>query len=377
MTVAHVVLTLDHGGLEHLVVGISERLQRRGVRSPIVVLTRGALVGEARRRGLDVVEFNKHDGFDPLVIVRLARLLRRHRVDVVHTHNLAPLVYGTLAARLCGAATVNTRHGRAPLEAHPLIWAMADRVVAVSEDARRELLAHNRIAANKVRVVLNGIDLNPYSRETHHSPLRKADFGIPDAVPVVGTVGRLSKEKDHHTLLMAFRQVSDTGSPAHLVIVGGGPLQADLGALIQRLGLGARVHLLGSRSDVPDLLPLFDAFVLSSVMEGVSLTLLEAMAAGLPVVATRVGGTPEVVADGESGILVEAGTPEALSSALLSVLADAHVRQKMGARGREIAFRKFDIGRMVDEYGAIYGEVSERRRRHVVARPVIDASQRR
>jgi len=355
--VAHVVLTLDHGGLEYLAIQMSEHLQRRGIRSPIVVLTEGALIGEARRRGIETFVMHKRRGFDVRLIFALRRLLRDQAVDVLHTHNFAPLIYGSLAARLCGAGTVNTRHGRAALRTHPLIWALTDRVVAVSEDARRELVRHNRIRPDKVRVVINAIDLTRYAPASAPSRERRRELGLPPDELVCGIVGRLSPEKDHRTLLTAMGALGRSGSSSHLVIVGGGPLEGELKALVQSLGLEERVHFLGFRSDVAELLPLFDLFVLSSREEGISLTLIEAMAAGLPIVATRVGGNPEVVVDGETGLLVEAGQPEALAAALGSLLGDPDTRMRMGRRGREVALRRFDIERLIDEYQAIYTEI--------------------
>ena len=363
MTVAHVVLTLDHGGLEHLAIQMSEHLQRRGIRSPIMVLTDGALVEEARKRGIDTFVMRKRRGFDVRLIFALRRLLREQGVDVVHTHNFAPLIYGSLAARLCGMGTVNTRHGRAALKMHPLIWALTDRVVGVSEDARVELMRHNRIRADKVRVIINAIDLSAYKAEAPPSAARRLELGIPADVPVCGIVGRLSPEKDHRTLLLALDALRTSGSSAHLVVVGGGPLEAELKSLARCLGLDQRVHFLGFRSDVAELLPLLDLFVLSSTEEGVSLTLIEAMAAGLPIVATRVGGNPEVVIDGETGVLVEARQPIALAAAIGALLADPAARTRMGRHAREVAMRKFDIERLIDEYQAIYAEIGGNRGR--------------
>ncbi len=353
MTVAHVVLTLDQGGLEHLVIQVSLQLQRRGIRSVVVVLTDGVLVDEARRKGLDVFVLHKRDGRDLGLIVRIARVLRRERVDVVHSHNFAPLNYGTLAAKLCGLPTVNTRHGRAALTASRVIWALTDAVIAVSEDAKRELLAYNRIDARKVHVLLNAVDTAAYATRAAGG-LRRADVGLPEVVPVVGTVGRLSPEKDHATLLTAFKTVREAGSPAHLVIVGGGPLAATLTTQVGALALGHCVHLLGFRTDVSELLPLFDIYVLPSRMEGVSLTLLEAMSAGLPVVATRVGGNPEVVVDGDTGVLVEPADSRTLADAIGALLANEPRRLSMGARGRARAFGQFGIDRLVEAHMQLY-----------------------
>ena len=367
MRVAHLVLTLDHGGLEYLAIQMSEHLQRRGIRSPIVVLTEGALVGEARRRGVETFVMHKGKGFDVRVVFALRRLLREQSIDVLHTHNFAPLIYGSLAARLCGIGTVNTRHGRAALKTHPLIWALTDRVVAVSEDARYELVRHNRIRPDKVRVVINAIDLTRSKGALAPTRNRRLELGLPAEAPLCGIVGRLSPEKDHRTLLGAIEVLRKSGSTAHLVIVGGGPLEGELKSLARSLGLDDCVHFMGFRSDVADLLPLFDLFVLSSKEEGISLTLIEAMAAGLPIVATRVGGNPEVVVHGETGLLVEAGEKAALANAIETLLAEPDTRRRMGLRGRERAILRFDLERLIDEYVAIYREIEPAQRRIAAA----------
>ncbi len=355
MTVAQVVLTLDQGGLEHLVIQLSAHLQRRGLRSLIVVLTDGVLVEAAKRQGLDVIVLGKREGFDPRLVFQLARLFRREHVDIVHSHNFAPLIYGAMAATLSGARTVNTRHGRAALRTHRFIWSLTHRVIAVCEDTRRQLLVHNRIAPGKVDVLLNAIDTAPYA--ARNPAATRAGTPLPAGVPVIGTVGRLSEEKDHETLLTAFRMLRDTGVEAHLAIVGGGPLQPALRARVSALGLDNCVHLLGFRTDVSALLPLFDVYVLPSKMEGVSLTLLEAMAAGLPVVATRVGGNPEVVIEGQTGLLVEASQPAALAAALTALLEHPDSSAAMGARGRARALEHFGIDRLVDAHVHLYERV--------------------
>jgi glycosyltransferase involved in cell wall biosynthesis len=335
-----------------------ERLQRRGVRSSIVVLTDGALIGEARQRGIDTLALHKRQGLDFRMIPALRRLVRDQGIDVLHTHNFAPLVYGSLVARLCGIGTVNTRHGRAALRTHPLIWALTDRVVAVSQDARRQLEIHNRIRPDKVRVIVNAIDLSRYRAPSRPPADFRGEWGVPIEAPLCGIVGRLSPEKDHRTLLAAFDILRRTGSNAHLVIVGGGPLEGELRSLSLTLGLEGRVHFTGFRSDVAELLPSLDLFVLSSTEEGVSLTLIEAMAAGLPIVATRVGGNPEVVVEGQTGLLVEPGQPGALAAAIGGLLGDPEERARMGRRGLEVASRSFEIERLIDEYLVVYNEIS-------------------
>lgn len=351
MTVAQLTQSMHVGGLETLVLHLADRLQHRGIRSPIITLTDGALLEEARRRGIETFALGKADGFSPRTLWRLAALLRRQRIDVLHTHNLAPLVYGTLAGALTRTAVINTRHGRAALSAPAPLWGLARSVVAVSEDARRELLAHNRIDAGKVSVILNGIDVDEYSA-ARTDAVRTATCG--DRALTIGVVGRLAPEKDHQTLLRAFALLQRRGVSATLLVVGGGELAGELQRLATQLGVDSAVRFLGVRKDVAAVLGSIDLFVLPSRMEGISLTVLEAMAAGKPVVTTAVGGNPEVIVHGETGLLVEPANELALADAMATLLADPSMRARFGRAGRERAAHLFSGERMVEAYASLY-----------------------
>ena len=359
MNVAHLVLTLNFGGLEQLVIQLSEELKRRGIESSIIALTEGALLDEANRRGVRSLALHKKSGLRPALPLRLARVLREMQVDILHTHNFAPLIYGTLAAKLSKIPTINTRHGRAALRTYAWVWSLTDCVVAVSHDARTELLRHNSIRSDKVSVIWNGIDLSPY-RAAPSTDIRR-ELGLPGDVPLIGTVGRLSEEKDHATLLRAFRTVLDHGIAAKLLIAGGGAMEEPLKNLARELAVDAHVHFLGFRRDVPAVLQGCDLYVQSSRMEGVSLTLIEAMAAGLPVVATRVGGNPEVVQDGETGALVPPADPVAFAAAMTAILRDREAARRLGEAGRRRAYEVFSIDVMVDAYMQLYERVSRKR----------------
>ncbi len=357
MTIGQLVLTLDHGGQEHLIIRLCVALQRIGIRSPIVVLGDGALVDEARRRGIETVVLAKRDGLDPLVVPSLWRLVRRQRLDVLHTHNMAPLIYGTIAARLAGIPTINTRHGRAPLTAPRAIWHLTQRVVAVSDDARTELLRHNRIDARKVGVIVNGIEVGVYAPRPDRRAAVRRELGIAEDAPVVGTIGRLSPEKDQATLLRAMQRLLVQIPGARLVIAGGGSLESDLRAQAATLGISSQTRFLGFRHDVQDVIHAFDVFALPSLMEGVSLTLLEAMAANLPVVTTAVGGNPEVVVQDETGCLIEPGNHVALADALSGLLRDRPRARALGAGGRRRAEAVFSLDTMVGAYVDLYREL--------------------
>jgi sugar transferase (PEP-CTERM/EpsH1 system associated) len=236
---------------------------------------------------------------------------------------------------------------------------MVDQFVTVSRDLGRWLVEDIGISGHKVMSICNGVDTERFSPGGRQAA--RAALGIGPESIVIGTVGRLDPVKDHVGLLQAFSQLA-ADPRALLVIVGDGPTRATLAATAAGLGLGGRVRLLGERDDVPAVLTGFDIFVLSSIAEGMSNAILEAMATGLPVVATRVGGNPELVADGSSGFLVEPGSPAALADALRRYLGDPGLLARHGRAARELAQAEFSLERMVGEYGQLYGRLLARRR---------------
>jgi glycosyltransferase involved in cell wall biosynthesis len=346
--VAHVTLGLDMGGLEKLLVEFARHADRGRFALHFIVLGgRGVLAGDIEARGWPVTALDAGSGLRPGLVFRLARLLRRWGTDVVHTHDDRPLVYGALAAPLAGVRRlVHTQHGKN----HPLVSrqaayrfaaGLADRFVCVSDDLAG--LAHRLgVAPRRVCRIWNGIDVTRFACRGPR----------PDGPAV--TVARLSPEKDVDTLLGAAALAVRERPGFRLVVAGDGPCLPALRRRADELTLGGRVHFLGQVQDVPSLLAGASLFVLSSLSEGISLTLLEAMARGLPVVATRVGGTPELVAEGETGLLVPAQDPAALAKAMLRVQADPEGGQRMGLAGRRRVEQEFDVRRMVADYEALY-----------------------
>ncbi len=354
LRIAHVTLGLDMGGQEKLLVEFARHADRARFELCVVSLGgRGPLAEDIEAQSWRVIALNESAGLRPGLVLRLARLLRRRGIDVVHTHDVRPLVYGALAGRLARVAgVVHTRHGqdsRNTPRQHRLVRLAAkltDRFVCVSEDSARLTIGQG-VAAAKVRAIINGIDVE-----------RFAYTGPQPAGPVV-TIARLSPEKGITNLIRAAALVAGAEPAFRLEIAGAGPCQAEVEKLIDGLGLTERVRLLGQVRDVRTLLGRASLFVLPSLSEGISLTLLEAMARGLAVVATRVGGNPEVVADGETGLLVPARNPDALADAVLGLLRDPERGRRMGEAGRRRVERAFDVRRMVADYENLYRELAE------------------
>jgi sugar transferase (PEP-CTERM/EpsH1 system associated) len=365
-----VVLGLDVGGLERVVLRLLERLDRARFAPSVVALERaGALAHELEHLDVPLTVMPRKDRLDPALAFRLARVLREHDARVVHTHNPTPHLYGAVAAGLArpvlrpdaAPRVVHTKHGRNyPTEprkvgVNRVASALTDRVVAVSEDAREVAVAIERVPAHKVVTILNGVDTDEY-RPRGHVDAARARLGVASGGFHVGCVARLSPEKDHATLLAAFAALLRDRPDAHLTLVGDGTERDRLEGLARELGLASAVTFAGMRDDVAEVLDAFDVFALSSLTEGISLTLVEAASAGLPIVATDVGGNAEIVADGDTGLLVRPADPSALAGALARIAATER-RAAMGLRGRERMIARFGAAEMTRAYEALYDEL--------------------
>ncbi|WP_437957935.1 glycosyltransferase [Sorangium sp. So ce119] len=371
--VAHVVLSLNVGGLERVVLRLLERTARDRFAPVVCALQEpGALAEELARLDVPLVVIPRRPGLDPGLPVRLSAWMRREGIALVHTHNPGPHLYGALAAGLARAAglagggggggprVIHTKHGRnypkqkRKVLVNRLAAALTDRVVAVSDDARAVAIEVERVDPAKVVTILNGVDTDVF--RPGDAGAARARLGVPAAGYHVGCVARLSPEKDHATLLAAFARLREVRADAHLTLVGDGPVRPALEQQAARLGLAGAVTFTGTRGDVAELLPAFDVFALASLTEGISLTLIEAASAGLPIVATRVGGNPEIVQEGETGLLVSPGAPETLAAALEAV-AVREDRAEMGMRGRARMIERFGMDRMIRAYEDLYAEV--------------------
>jgi glycosyltransferase involved in cell wall biosynthesis len=374
------VLSLSPGGTERLVIEICRRL-RPSVDSLVCCLDKaGEWAPELTSTGVPVFAFERQAGFRPSLAIRVARLIKRHDVDVLHCHHYSPFVYGELATVLLGlpglttprhhVRLVFTEHGRlsnTPPSAkrrwvNPLLARLPGRLCAVSADLKRHMVAEG-FPPDRIQVLYNGIDTGEMPGEDERCRAR-AELGLPRDAYVIGTAGRLDPVKNLSALIDAHAALAQQRPGARLVIIGSGPMQPELESQARARGIGDVVHFSGYRADVRRLMASFDVYVNCSTYEGVSLTILEAMATGLPVVATRVGGNPEVVIDGvdgvdgvdeDTGILVPTGSP-ALALALVALASNPIRRRALGDAGRQRVVRDFSIDRMVDEYARAYGQ---------------------
>jgi len=362
--IIHVVHSLAVGGLENGVVNLVNTTGDR-YRHTIVCMTTAGALRARLQPDIEVVELHKRLGHDLGAVARLIRVLRRVGPAVVHSRNWATFD-AVPAARLAGVTrVVHGEHGRDVSDPdgsnvrrnrlRRLFSPFVSRFVTVSHDLRGWLVDRVGVPSRKVVTIHNGVDLARFSGLDRARA--RAEIGLSAAALVLGTVGRLDPVKDQAGLISAFGRLASKHPGLHLTIVGDGPCRADLTALIRSLGLEGRAHLLGERGDVPAALAALDCFVLPSVAEGMSNTILEAMAVGLPVVATRVGGSPELVTDGVTGRLVAAQDVMALTSAIGRYLDDPGLRARHGLAGRLKAEECFSLGRMSRAYANLYAQL--------------------
>lgn len=375
--VAHVLHRFDTGGLENGVVNLINHMPPQAYRHAVVALTEVTEFAQrVRRADVQFVALHKPPGQGAKIYPQVWRLLRQMRPSIVHTRNLAALEMQVPAALAGVPVRIHGEHGRDMTDPHGTRrryqWLrrayspFTHQYVALSRDLAGYLTGPVGIAARRVAQIYNGVDVARFQPAAAGGapPIPGCPFD-PAQHLIVGAVGRLQAEKDPLTLVRAFAQAVQTpaglGARLRLVLVGDGPLREGVAAEIAALGLQAQVWMAGVRSDVPAVLQGLHAFALPSRAEGISNTILEAMACGLPVLATAVGGNPELVVPGETGLLVPPADPPAMAQALVQ-LADGPRAQALGRAGRQRVERHFSLQAMVGAYQHLYDQQLAHRR---------------
>ncbi|MFI5005820.1 MAG: glycosyltransferase [Solirubrobacterales bacterium] len=357
--VAYVIWSLGLGGAEQVVIRLAAGLDRRRFEPLICCLDeRGSFATQAEDAGVEVVAMGKRGPLDAGAAHRLARLLRSRRIQVVHTHLWGGNVWGRLAALWARVPTIvasehnlDTWKKRHHFLIDRALAPATTRLVAVSGQVR-DFYEARGVGRGRWQVVYNGVDAHPGPARGRGAARR--ELGLPADAPVVALIGRLVPAKAPDVFLRAVAQAALRVPTLSALIVGDGPLRAELEGEAQRLGLAGRVVFLGVRKDVPELLSGLDAVLFSSVREGFSLTMLEAMAAGVPVIATEVGGTPELITHGRTGLLVPPGQPEQLAQALVGLLLDPAGAAAIRAAARKSVEERFSLSSMVEAHAQIY-----------------------
>jgi len=369
--VAHFIDSHDSGGAETLVVEICRKIEARGYMPEVYHFGNLWLEEKCREYGIPLLlapghKWYKSAGTLPLFIPVFAKFLREKRVDILHSHLFGPVTGACFAAYLAGIPHIGTLHDIYTIEAKKrrvryiqISSLLGTRLVTVSRQMNTYLTKLGKFNDGALQTIVNGMDLDKFnlsiSREEH------PEFGLDPKDIVLICVGRLEEIKGHDILLKAFGLLQP-GRHIKLLIVGEGPCRQEIERQISEQGLQQNVRMLGQRNDIPYLLNLSDCFVLSSRSEGLSCSIIEAMAAGLPVIATDVGGNSELVMNGENGYLVPPDHAGILSLRLQSVIDDTARRKKFGEMSLQFARRQYSLDAMIEKYTANYDAMLEKQR---------------
>ena len=360
--VHHVVLSLQPGGLENGVVNVINRLNPERFQSSLCCLMyAGEFAGRLDPSRVAIHEMGHVGGNNLMLPLRLARLFLKIRPDIVHTRNVESFYYAFIGAKLARVnSIIHSEHGRT-FNDRPLRHYVQrrfsrhiDSIFAVTHQLKGDLVERIGLPASAIRVLHNGVDLAKFA--AHDRDETRHNLGFKDNDFVVGSVGRLAAVKNYPILLRTVAAMRHEN--VRVVLVGDGPERDALEGLAASLGIAARTTFLGHREDVPQLIGAMDTFVLPSLSEGMSNTLLEAMAIGVPVVASSVGGNPEIIDDARVGALFESDNAAALLEKLGKFHSNAELRTRIGLAGRQRVLANFSIDAMISRYENLYEEVA-------------------
>lgn len=353
INILYVILSFEIGGMEQMVADLILSLDRTRF-NPVVVCLRalGPIADDLAQYGIEII---KLEPMTPLISFvypnQLIKIIREHKIDVVHTHS--GCWHKAAIAGFWGGVKniIYTDHGRLYPDNWKLIFLdklyspITTHILCVSEALSEYMVNEVGVPKSKVKCIINGIDENRFALIRQHQKKHANHIGI---------IARLAAVKDISNLIYAIKLLRDRGSDALLTIAGDGPEREKLERLTDSLGIADSVNFLGFRRDIDNVLTKIDLFVLCSLSEGTSLTLLEAMAAGKPVVVTNVGGNPAIVKDGVNGFLVSPGDPSALADALHRLIGDRDLREQMSAANIHIIQKHYSLKKMVSAYETLY-----------------------
>lgn len=350
------------GGLQQVVVNICKAINRDKFDVTVLCLRAlGEFAPEAEELGIKVFLLPQKKHTDYFSFFKVAKILRREKIEVIHTHNTQPFFDGTLGALLSGRKIriVHTDHARNFPDKRRYMFAewlmshFAYKVVGVSEHTSQNLIKYEKISKKKIITIPNGIDGKKFNISIDKKAKRN-ELGIKNHGPIIGLGVRLTEQKGITYLIQAMTKIVKKIPDITLIIAGEGPLEESLKNETLKLGVNKNVFFVGPRLDMPELLKIFDLYVLPSLSEGLPMVLLEAMALGCPIIATRVGGVPKVIINGENGSLVEPKNPKVLGSEIIRVLSDSNLRKKYSKNGKKVFNEKFTADIMMRKYEHLY-----------------------
>lgn len=367
-----IVLVIDllgTGGAERQLIELVKNIDREKFEISVVSLSteKTDLLSELIENNIEVKLIDQWGKICIPTFINLYKFIKLKRPDIVHTYLFTASLYGRIVARLAGVPFVISSERstevwkkKSYIITDYILSKFTNRIIVNAKAIKEMLIKREKIPAKKIQVIYNGLDLNRLiSKETNIEEIKKK-LNIFNGNKIIGIVGRLTKEKDHITFLRAAKIISDYYDNANFLVVGGGDLRGELEGYASVLGISNKVIFTGKTNNVAETLRAIDVFVSTSLYEGCSNAILEAMASGLPVVATKVGGNPEIVNDGLTGILVPPRNPDLLAEAVLSLLNNPELRKTMGKNGRERIESDFILSKMVSNTEGVYESLVSR-----------------
>ena len=357
---AHVVDEITPAGKEMGIIKLAQHLNRERFDCLIVALSGIQDFGVLNLEGLNIISLNKKEGNDWLLPFRLRKIFKERQIHIVHTHSWGTLAEGVIGARLARVPVIihgehgSFRQGWKQLQAQKILWRFPDILLSVCGDLKNRLCESAGLPEQRIQVILNGVEEGRfYPSESLRRQFRR-EFGFSGEDFIVGTVGRFSKVKNQRMLLLTAAELIRQGETVHIALVSKGHQEQELKELGKSLGISQFVHFLGFQSDVCKVLNGFDLFALTSFSEGCSNVIQEAMFCAKPVIATNVGGNPELIEDQHSGLLVESNNPVQLAEKIRFLKHHPDIREKLGENARQRALKNFTLKKMIRAYEDLY-----------------------
>lgn len=363
-TIFHTIDTTGPGGAETVFIDLATCLPKDKYRSVVVIRGKGWVYDELMRRGVEPILLDSKGAFNWRYLARLCKIIKQEKVDLIQSHLLGSNVYSSLAGIITHTPVVVTFHGEVDIGEKERLKRLkmraintgADQIISVSKGLRDDILSRTTLNKDKIEIIYNGIDTSAFQRPSNQSLKRK--FGWPDDVFVVGCLGNIRPAKGYDILMKAVSLLSEAGDSDYRFVIAGQPDKAGLfGKLLElrkTLDLEEKVIFLGFLDDAAEFLSGLDLFLSTSISEGLPLSAIQAMAARLPLLATRCGGYEELVTDGQNGWLVEVGDPEAIANAIRKLVSSPVHREEIAQQAQTHVRITFDVSVMFKHYQAIY-----------------------
>lgn len=363
LNICHIVLSLEIGGLEKVVSTLAIEQIERGYNVNILCLDDiGILGSQLLKKGIEVTCLKRNPGFlDFQTVFKIKKILRQNRIDIIHTHNVEPYIYGIIPTMFfSNIKSIHTQHGLPEnfnlLKKYFLKFTglFLNQFISVSDTAAEYAITNGWISSNKVDVIINGIDTDSFVCNSKNKSIYRKELNIPDDSLVLVTVSRIEYVKDHMSMVKQFLVVTRKTSNVYLIIVGDGSLKNELSEFVNKNNLSTRIIFTGMQTDIKKFLQLADIFIMTSLSEGISISLLEAMSSNLIPIVTPVGGNTQIVENNKCGFFIDIKQQDALYNLINDLKNNIKLSVTISSNAREKVLKNFSKNTMVNNYVAHY-----------------------